>query len=290
MPNIEEDAFQVARYLLENPNKDEQIQIRNDLSLSDENFRLALKFLIDKECLKSAGQFGKGIISRKNLAKLQDFVSQIDEKRIPLSRRGEHLLKMLFADQIDFPFSLGDHITEKLCWAVDQYAQVAQELSDKGFVQGEYASGNPFFKISLLPDGREVVRNNFRLPNSLVNSVQLAGNNNVVNINSTLTSVTQLVQTNFNIDSSSKQKIADLLDQLSDVLKDLPGENVDDGETVAELAKKLIENATKEKPNKKLIEISAEGLKKAAKDLEIIIPSVLLISEKLISFILSLHR
>ncbi len=66
-------------------------------------------------------------------------------------------------------------------------------------------------------------------------------------------------------------------------MKEVPDENAGDAEVVAEMAKSLIENATKEKPNKKLIEISAEGLKKAAKDLAIIIPSVLLISEKLIS-------
>lgn len=123
-----------------------------------------------------------------------------------------------------------------------------------------------------------------------VSKIVIQGHQNIVNVDSALNSVAQTVQANTYISQYAKQEIESLLKKLFESLKGVPLEMGDEAKVVEKMAKDLVENATKEKPNKKLIEISADGLKKAAKDLEIIIPSVLLISEKLISFILALHR
>ncbi len=299
MSDIMENAFQIARYLDDHKhvarNQARKGDVRNALNLSPEDFHDASVFLSAQGYCKSTigGDSEKIWILSKGII----YVDQMKKERISLSRDAEQLLKLLFADQSDFPFSLGDHIISEFNWTEDQYVQVVQELSDKGFVRGDYASGNPFFKIFILPEGRETIRNNFRSANSSQSSVQIEkfvaninDNKGIVNIGSTLTSVYQSLEVNSYINSSSKQEIEKLLQELESALKEVPDENADDAEVVAEMAKSLIENATKEKPNKKLIEISAEGLKKAAKDLAIIIPSVLLISEKLISFILALHR
>ncbi len=181
MSNIEENAFQIARYLLENRQKDEQIEIIDALELSDEDFRLALKFLVDAGNFRTAGQFGKGIIIDKNLAKLQNFVNQMSDNRISLSGDAERLLKFLFGDQADgFPFSICSVFTTKFGWGETQYIQAAQELDDKKMVTGKYAGGNPFFEISVTKKGRETVRNNFRLSSQRTSAINIE--NSDVNI------------------------------------------------------------------------------------------------------------
>jgi hypothetical protein len=294
MFNIEENAFQIARYLLDNP-EIEQTEIRNALELSDTDFQIALKYLVDTKYCDPAGKFGTGIIWKKDLARLQDFVNCIDKERVSLSLDAERLLKFLFANQSDFPFSICNHIMTKFNWEEDRYLQVAQELGDKGFVRGEYAAGNRFFKILLESQGRETVRNNFRNLTSSRSAVTIEkliniGNNNIVNVDSTLTSVNQSVQANSYISPTAKQELESLLKQLIDSLKDVPAENRDDAEAVAEMAKSLIENATKEKPNKPLVKISADGLKQAAENIAVIVPKVLLIAQAIISFVMTLSQ
>ena len=273
MSSIEENAFQIARYLLENLREDGQVAIRDALGLSVEDFGFALKSLVDGGYCSTYGQpQGNESGIKRNLARLQEFVNRLNEQRIPLSRNAERLLKLLFTWQTDFPFSLGNHIIAEFGWTEDQYVQVAQELSDEGFVEGEYA-GNPFFKISITSLGRKAVRNNFRVPNASQSSLQIFGNNNIVNFSSTLNSVNQFVQANSTVESSTKQELEKLLQELEAALKEVPDKNADDAEAVANMAKSLIESATREKPNKPLVQISAEGLKKAAGNIAAITPN-----------------
>ena len=95
MSNVEENAFQIARYLLENPNEIEQIGIQSALNLSQEDFNIALGYLVPKY-FRTGGQRGKGIVTQKNLVEMQDFVNRINENRVPLSWDAERLLKFLF--------------------------------------------------------------------------------------------------------------------------------------------------------------------------------------------------
>ncbi len=290
MSNVEENAFQIARYLLENYQEDEQVAIRDALELSQEDFGRALKFLVDDECCSTYGRWGEkeaGI--RRNPPKLQEFVNKISERRVLLSRDAERLLKYISTDQTpDFPFSLAKPIMEHFKWDENHYMQIAQELCDNDLVRGDYADGNSYFKLSLLPDGRKIVRNNFRLTSSLPSSFQVVGSNNVVNINSTLNSVHQFIQANSTVEPSSKEKLENLLRELESALKEVPEEKGNEAEAVAEMAKSLIENATKEKPNESLVEIFIDGLKKAAGTIADITPKVLLTAQAIIVFIKTL--
>ena len=114
--------------------------------------------------------------------------------------------------------------------------------------------------------------------------------NVVINIGSTLSSINQSINSSTHIKESSKQELATLINQLQEALEDVPLENSDEAEAVAELAKDLLEKATKEKVNKPLVEVSAEGLKKAAENLAKVTPKVLTIAGKIIAFVFSLSN
>ena len=288
MSNIEESAFQIARYLVENRNKFEQAEIQKDLSISSEDFNIGIGYLAPKY-FRTGGQPGRKIIIQINWGELHNFVNRIKENRVQLSLDEERLLKFLFNSST--PASDSEQIMISFEWDEKRHLNVLDALKFNEYIDIQYADNKPF-DIWITDKGRNVVRNNFRLLPQQVRAVNIGniGNNSIVNIGSILHSVNQSIQANSYLSLSDKQEIDSLLKGLVDALKQLPPENADEAEAVEEMAKDLVENATREKPNKKLIEISAEGLKKAAKDLSIIIPSVLLISEKLISFIFALHR
>lgn len=293
MSEIIENAFQIARYLVENPEKDEQTEIRNELSLSEQDFSLALKTLVDDGLCQTAGSFGTGIIRQKKWTQLQNFIDQIGKNRLIFSRNAENLLKFLFSDQSDdFPFSIYTQAMTKFGWNEKQYIQAAQELADRNMVTGEYAGGNSFNKFFLTPNGRETVLRNFRLPPREIGEihVDIRGGNNIVNVNSILTSVQQTIQANTFIDPSQREKLEQLLSNLEYELKNIPPENADEAEAVAETAKDLIEKATKEKPNKPLVQISADGLKKAAENIAVITPKVLVTAQAIIAFVMQLQK
>src|SRR6266542_4157221 len=125
MSNIEENAFQIARYLLENPNEIEQVGIQNALSLSEEDFKVALEYLIPKY-FSTGGQRGKGIIRQKNFEELQEFVNQINEKRVSLSLDAERLLKFLFDSQT--PASDSERTMVTFGWDEKRYLNALETL------------------------------------------------------------------------------------------------------------------------------------------------------------------
>ena len=294
MPNIEDNAFKIARYLLENPHKNKQPEIRDSLHLSDEDFGLGLRFLVDGEFCTTAGQFGKGIVWQKNLAKLQDFVNRINKNRISLSLDAEQLLTFLFNSQTPVNNDI-DQTRTALGWDEKRYLSALETLEF-----GEYIGVKRWIiksgSISITSRGREIVKNNFRSlsqEKSTVynidiggsNNVVNTGNNNTVNIDSTLMSIQKSVQANNYITQIAKQELDGLLNELKEALKSVPDENKDDAEAVAEIAGDFIEKATKEKPNKPLVKISADGLIKAAENIAAITPKILVASQAIITFI-----
>ncbi len=97
----------------------------------------------------------------------------------------------------------------------------------------------------------------------------------IVNINSTLSSVTQTISGSPKLDQTAKDELAALVQQLNTALQQAPADKSDEAETVADFAKDLIENATKDKPNKTKMAYTADNLKKAAENLATVIPTVL---------------
>jgi len=171
MPSIEENAFQIARYMLENPEKDGQIEMRDSLKLSDSDFRIALKFLVDGNYCGTYGQFGSkdAGIRQKNLAKLQDFVNQVNRNRIVLSLDEERLMKFLFESST--PMSDSDQTMNTLGWEEKRYLNALEKLKLKKYIDIQYADDKPF-DVWLTSHGREVFQNDFHLTNTSQSSDQ----------------------------------------------------------------------------------------------------------------------
>ena len=110
----------------------------------------------------------------------------------------------------------------------------------------------------------------------------------IVNIKSTLENVTQTVNAITGGDPSAKAELQQLLKQLSETLQQVPPEHAEAAEAVAETAKTLVETATQEKPNKIMVQITGEGLKKAAENLQAIMPAVLTLATQIVAAVFKL--
>lgn len=78
-------------------------------------------------------------------------------------------------------------------------------------------------------------------------------------------------------EQSDKEKIEALVKQLNELLEKVPAEKREEAEAVAGLGTQLIEQASAEKPNKTLLQISANGMIEAAKGLAGVVPSAITI-------------
>ena len=107
----------------------------------------------------------------------------------------------------------------------------------------------------------------------------------VVNVASILTSVRQGVSALSGVDAVTKQELQQLVEQLKEALQTAPPEKAEDVEAVAWAAESLVEATVEERPNKVKIEITKDGLRKAAQNIATITPTVLSIAEQIISAI-----
>jgi hypothetical protein len=97
----------------------------------------------------------------------------------------------------------------------------------------------------------------------------------ITNIRSKLDNVTQSVGAAPQGDAETKAQLQQLLAQLSAELQRVPSGQAGEAEAVAETAKAAVEQATREQPNKTMVQISGEGLKQAAQNLAGVLPTVL---------------
>lgn len=292
-----EDSFQIARFLYENGHTswDRLIQ-RGEVIEALKNylgdFDIALDDLSNRgycRIVTLGGDQGLFYLLPAGI----DFVERCKKERFDIGLDAEQLLKYLVKNQApDLPFSSVDVVIRALGWDEDRYLAAAQILGDESFVTGQYADGNPYWTISVLPEGRKAVRSNFILPSIASGAIytgnittNINGSNNVLSIGSLLSAANQTIQIHSVIPSDQKEEIKDLLEQLNQQLRVLPEEYADDAEAVAEMAKSLVENAAKEKPNRRINEVTAEGLKKAAENISKITPLVLTTVLEIISFI-----
>ncbi len=81
-----------------------------------------------------------------------------------------------------------------------------------------------------------------------------------------------------------------LINDLKAALADVPGEHADDIEAVAISANRLAEDVSNPKPNKKAIQISADGLKRAAENIAAIASPVLVTVQAILAFVSKLHQ
>ena len=100
----------------------------------------------------------------------------------------------------------------------------------------------------------------------------------VINIKSTLTNVQQSVGDIRTDDQAARKELERLIGQLSESLQNVPEQNQEDAQAVAETAKALVDAAKAEKPNKTMVKITGEGLKQAAQHLAGAMPVVVKIA------------
>jgi hypothetical protein len=109
-----------------------------------------------------------------------------------------------------------------------------------------------------------------------------------VNIKSTLDRVFQNVQNAPAIGDDKRQELANLVSELREELAKIPDVRADDADRVAQTAGLVISEATKAKPNRGFLAITAQGLKEAAQAVADIAPPVLAVAAKVAAFVAGL--
>jgi hypothetical protein len=107
----------------------------------------------------------------------------------------------------------------------------------------------------------------------------------IVNLKSTLRNVHQTAGQIPGGDEDGRKQLQALIEKLSAELEKVPQEKKDDAEAVAQTAKALIDQASSQKPNKTLLQISGEGLKQAAKNIADVLPAVAPIALQIVALV-----
>lgn len=118
--------------------------------------------------------------------------------------------------------------------------------------------------------------------------ITISGNiqNSILNIKSTLTNVQQSVGSIPTGDEAARQELQSLIERLSQTLQSVPDNQKEQAEAVAVSAQTFVETAKADKPNKTLLQISGEGLKKAAESLADVAPAVVGIAGQVIALVM----
>ena len=112
--------------------------------------------------------------------------------------------------------------------------------------------------------------------------------NSLVTVKSTLTNVQHSVGRISTEDEAARQRLQELIEELSQALQKIPESKKEQAEAVAASAEDFVEKAKTDKPNKTLLEISGEGLKKAAENLADFAPTVLSIASQVIMTVMQM--
>jgi len=92
--------------------------------------------------------------------------------------------------------------------------------------------------------------------------------------------------------SANEHKLTDLpalLTALKEVLNDIPKEKSDEAEAIVAQATQLVDVATKDKPNRSILQVLSSGLKEAATFLKDSVPDALKIASQITSIVARLH-
>jgi len=133
--------------------------------------------------------------------------------------------------------------------------------------------------------GNDITMGDKYTENKSGDTITVTGGTNV-NIKSTLTNVTQTVGAL--PDGAAKQELEQLLVQLETLLQQVPAEQTQEAEAVAQVAGSLVEQATGDQPNKVMVGITAESLKQAAKNIVQVVPAVVDIAGKIVGAVMKL--
>ncbi len=112
----------------------------------------------------------------------------------------------------------------------------------------------------------------------------------ILNIKSTLTSVTQTIGALPDAEPSVKEELQQLIAQLQETLEGAPPDKIEDAEAVAKTAELLVQTATEAKPNKPMVQITGEGLKQAAQNIADVMPTVVTIATQIVGAVFKLAQ
>jgi hypothetical protein len=121
--------------------------------------------------------------------------------------------------------------------------------------------------------------------------IHISGNYQNVNLSvkSTLTNVQFTAGAMPTIDEAARQDLQQSLEQLSKALEQIPASLKEQGEAVASATQLLVDTANADKPNKTMIEITGDGLKKAAMNLAGVAPTIVAIAGQVLSAVLRMR-
>ena len=94
-----------------------------------------------------------------------------------------------------------------------------------------------------------------------------------VNVKSSLNIAQQVVRVS-EIDTANKAELSRLLGDLSEVLATLPAEQGEDAEAVAEAASDLVSKVVSDHPNRKVVGVAADVLRKLAIGTAVAVPII----------------
>lgn len=106
----------------------------------------------------------------------------------------------------------------------------------------------------------------------------------IVNFKSTLTNVQQTVQSLPSMDDTAKKELERMIGELSQALEGLPSDKSELAQAMAQQMEGLVAEAKKEEPNKTLLNISADGLKRAAQTVADVTPNILKVATQIADF------
>jgi len=166
MSEIEEIAFQIARYMRDNRYTGANIvlvrEIREALNLSSEEYNSADDYL--REMKYYDATFGGDSAQLVLTASGINFVSRKVSERINIPRDAEQLAQYLSQKQTaNKTFAVDSEIMADLKWDLEKYRLAGQILIDEQLAEIKPRSDNtPLKGLSLNENGRKAVRNNFR--------------------------------------------------------------------------------------------------------------------------------
>ena len=144
-------------------------------------------------------------------------------------------------------------------------------ITHNGVVEIEHALTHPQESTTYFPPVVNIMSGDFR--------------GAILNIDSTLTNLSQNIGSISNTDESAKNELTQLIEELKSALSKAPKDKTNDVEAMAWAAESLIKETTSDKANPTKIEITKDGLKKAANNIASVMPVVLIIAEKIIAVI-----
>jgi hypothetical protein len=97
----------------------------------------------------------------------------------------------------------------------------------------------------------------------------------MININATLTNVTQTISTLPGTDAETRKTLEKLVAELQAALEKVPPDKALMAEAIALQAKQLTDAANMENPNPAWLQVTADGLKSAAKAIADVVPTAL---------------